>query len=251
MASSANPEGTSVRPLRWVHLGRCEYRHALTLQMERWEAVRDGHAPDTIFTVEHLPVITLGKRAADSDILVDEATLQAQGIDLIRIDRGGEATWHGPGQLVIYPIIHTTRLGIGASDLVRGLADVIRSYLESLGVHSAWDNEHPGLWVTPPDHATNPWATPAKITAVGMKIQSGVSRHGAALNLYNDLHAWSLFVPCGMPTARSTSVRNELPRDTTSIESASEAIVQRFAERFHFHIEEEPPPAGSGHHDAT
>lgn len=207
--------------------------------MERWAQVRDGLIEDTIFTVEHEPVITLGKRASESDILISPEALQAQGIELIRIDRGGEATYHGPGQLVIYPILHTTRWELGASDLVRGLAGVIQRWLQDLGIASEWDSEHPGLWVSAGSHPLAP--SPAKITAVGMKIQSGVSRHGAAVNLSTALDAWSLFVPCGMPGARSTSVLAEAPDRLPDLDDAAHAIVHAFAERFGFTIEVEAP----------
>lgn len=241
MASSPNPiasEG-SERRLTWIHLGRRSYRPVLELQMERWGHVRDGLCADTIFTVEHEPVITLGKRASESDVLLSEEALRERGVDLIRIDRGGEATYHGPGQLVIYPIIHTTRWGLGASDLVRGLSCVIQEWLASLSIEAKWDNEHPGLWVPPAD-PSNPFLGAAKITAVGMKIQSGVSRHGAAVNLTTSLDAWSLFVPCGMPGARSTSVQVELQdRAVPTMDEAAERIVEGFAKRFAFELNRE------------
>src|SRR5690625_5784901 len=92
------------------------------------------------------------------------------------VDRGGEATWHGPGQLVLYPILHIQEQEIFVSDLVRGLAGCIRDYLQSHAIESHWDDDHPGIWVDD-----------RKIAAVGMRIQRGVSRHGAALNLTTEI----------------------------------------------------------------
>lgn len=209
-------------PLHWIHLGRIAYRDALDIQMQRSRARKEGRVPDTLFTLEHDPVITLGKRAKDSDVLVSEDGLKAQGIDLVHVDRGGEATWHGPGQLVLYPIIHIQEQEIYVSDLVRGLAGCIREYLESHQIHSRWDNDHPGIWVED-----------RKIAAVGMRIERGVSRHGAALNLNTAQDAFSVIVPCGLPEFGVTSVAQE-SGENISIESASHDLSARFAAHFGF-----------------
>lgn len=228
-SSPKQPEARGA--LHWQHLSRIAYRDALARQMQCWEERRDHLGPDTIFTLEHDSVITLGKRAKETDVLLSPEALAARGIDLVRIDRGGEATWHGPGQLVLYPIIHIDAHKIGVSDLVRGLAGAIRDFLEDLGLESAWSNEHPGIWVGD-----------SKIAAVGMRIQSGVSRHGAALNLNAALDAYSAIVPCGMPQSKVTSVLHELGH-APSIATAAEAITQRFAERFGFDLQAITEPA--------
>lgn len=193
--------------------------------METWEQRRDGAIPDTIFTLEHDPVITLGKRAKETDVLVSDASLAQRGIDLVRVDRGGEATWHGPGQLVLYPIVHVAVHEIGVSDLVRGLAGAISSYLDGFDIDARWSNEHPGVWVGD-----------RKIAAVGMRVQSGVSRHGAALNLHTATDAYSVIVPCGMPQAGVTSVFAETGA-APSLEEAAAAVVERLAAKFGFEVE--------------
>lgn len=231
MPSSPKNEPPSRGVLRWQHLERVAYRDALAMQMECWEERRDLQRPDHLFTLEHPPVITLGRRAKDEDVLLSSDALEQRGIDLVRIDRGGEATWHGPGQLVLYPIIHVGAHEIGVSDLVRGLAACVREFLADLGIESAWSNEHPGIWVGD-----------KKIAAVGMRIQTGVSRHGAALNLSSALDAYSVIVPCGMPGSQVTSVLHELGH-APSIATAAEAIAQRFAARFGFTLEPVPTSA--------
>lgn len=210
--------------LHWQHLERVAYSDALDMQMQCWEQRRDHKRPDHLFTLEHHPVITLGRRAKDEDVLLSPEALQQRGIDLVRSDRGGEATWHGPGQLVLYPIIHVGAHEIGVSDLVRGLAACIREFLSDLGIESEWSNEHPGLWVED-----------RKIAAVGMRIQTGVSRHGAALNLSSALDAYSVIVPCGLPESKVTSVLHELGHAPT-IAAAAEDIAQRFSARFGFKL---------------
>lgn len=208
--------------LQWIHLGRIPYRDALELQLQRSNARIKGAVPDTIFTLEHDPVITLGKRAKDSDVLLSPDALAAQGIDLVNVDRGGEATWHGPGQLVLYPIIHIREQEIFVSDLVRGLSGCIVDYLAAHDVDSTWDNEHPGIWVED-----------RKIAAVGMRIQRGVSRHGAALNLTTAQDAFRVIVPCGLPEFGVTSLQHETGESVTILDAA-EAITARFAKHFGF-----------------
>lgn len=208
--------------LQWIHLGRIPYREALELQLQRSKARIEGTAPDTIFTLEHDPVITLGKRAKDSDVLLSRDALAAQGIDVVNVDRGGEATWHGPGQLVLYPIIHIREQEIFVSDLVRGLAGSIRAYLADHQIETKWGDEHPGVWVDD-----------RKIAAVGMRIQRGVSRHGAALNLTTAQDAFRVIVPCGLPEFGVTSVQHETG-ESVAILDAADDISARFAKHFGF-----------------
>lgn len=220
----SSPNAKDRGPLAWRHLGRIAYREALDLQLQTWEQRRDGQISDHLFSLEHDPVITLGKRAKDDDVLLSAEALAQRGIDLVRIDRGGEATWHGPGQLVIYPIVHIQEYNIGASDLVRGLAGAISDYLQTLGIKGRWSNEHPGIWVGD-----------RKIAAVGMRIQSGVSRHGASLNLSTTADAYSVIVPCGMPQATITSVLAE-QGEAPSLKEAAREIAQRFSAHFGFQL---------------
>lgn len=204
--------------LHWEHLGRIGYGDALALQLGRRDAVIAGTAPETLFTLEHDPVITLGRRAQPGDLLVDRDALAARGIEVVEVDRGGEVTYHGPGQLVLYAVVHCQRRGMGPSDLVRRLAAAITDELAQHGISASYDTEHPGLWVEG-----------AKIAAVGMRISRGVSTHGAALNLTTDLDAFSLIVPCGMPGARATSMLAQTGcAPQTDVIAAS--IARRFAD---------------------
>lgn len=220
MPSSSNPPDRG--PLHWIHLGRIPYNEALELQLERSRLRQEDRVPDTLFTLEHDPVITLGKRAKESDVLLSEDALRARGIDLVHVDRGGEATWHGPGQLVLYPILHIKAQEIYVSDLVRGLAGCIADYLRAHRIESTWDDDHPGIWVED-----------RKIAAVGMRIQRGVSRHGAALNLTTAQDAFQVIVPCGLPEFGVTSVAQESGEQVEILDAARD-ISQRFATHFGF-----------------
>ena len=186
------------RPLRWHAWGVVPYRDAVAMQDARWAAVVAREADDAIFTLQHPPVITVGRRGSLGDLVAPAETLAARGIDVVKSERGGELTYHGPGQLVLYPIVDIAARGVGVADLVRGLAAAVASTLATRGVHASYDAGRPGLWVGD-----------AKICAVGMRISKNVSRHGAAVNLTTALDAYELFVPCGMPEAAATSVLRE------------------------------------------
>lgn len=207
------------KQLCWQHLGRASYGPVLKLQHELWEAVRDEKRPPTLLTLEHDPVITLGKRAAATDVKISEEALAQRGIELFRVERGGQATYHGPGQLVLYAIVDVRRRSIGVSDLVRGLAASIADEIGELGIDARYDGNNPGLW-----------ADGAKIAAVGMRVKQGTSYHGAALNVTTALDAFEVIVPCGMPEARTTRVLDyvEHPPDLTTL---AKAIGERFAGR--------------------
>lgn len=205
--------------LRWQHLGRVPYGPILSLQKSLWAEVRDGAAPPALLTLEHEPVITLGKRANAADVRIPEESLAARGIELFRTERGGQATYHGPGQLVLYAIVDVRRRQIGVGDLVRTLAGSIARELEEYGVHATYDTEHPGLWTDG-----------AKIAAVGMRVKQGTSYHGAALNVTTALDAFELIVPCGMPEARTTRLA-DFVTEPPPIEALAGAVAGRFAAR--------------------
>lgn len=207
-------------PVQHRHWGRVAYRDALARQQERWRAVIDGVQPEAVFTLEHDPVVTLGRRGRETDLRVPREVLEARGVDLIETDRGGELTYHGPGQLVVYPILAVGRRRIHASDLVRGLAAAVNEQLAALGIESRYDADAPGLWTDS-----------GKIAAVGMRISRGVSMHGTAVNLSIALDAFDLIVPCGLPEARTTSVE-ALLGSAPPLEAFGRAVVESLATRF-------------------
>lgn len=202
-----------------VHWGRVGYREALQRQRDRWDAVREGTAPEAIFTLEHDPVFTLGRRGTEGDLRVPRDLLEAQGFDVVDADRGGEVTYHGPGQIVVYLILALRPRGLHAGDLVRGVAGGAQDLLAQHGVQAAYDNDAPGLWTDG-----------AKIAAVGMRISRGVSMHGMAVNLTTDLSAFERIVPCGMPTARATSLA-ALQGEAPSVEAFASPLVDAIARR--------------------
>jgi len=213
--------------LSYRYLGRAAYEPTWALQRDLAAALsaRTPEARETLLAVEHDPVITIGRRGSRDDVLASAARLQALGVDLHEVDRGGEVTYHGPGQLVLYPVVRVTPSRFGVGDLVRGLAAVVADAIEALGIASTYDAENPGLWVGD-----------AKICAVGMRVSRGVSTHGAALNVTSDLDAFRLIVPCGMPESGVTSVARELGDGARvpSLDKLAEGVARRFADRFGF-----------------
>ncbi len=207
-----------MRPVHHVEWGRIGYREAFERQKLHWAAVKDGTAEDTIFTLEHDPVITMGRRASAEHLHFAPELLAERGVDVVETDRGGELTYHGPGQLVVYPILHIKERKIHVGDLVRGLAGAVSSVIErEFGVVSEYDGERPGLWVDG-----------AKIAAVGMRISRGVSMHGTALNVTTDLDAFSLFVPCGLPQASTTSL-SALGHTPPPVATVGRMVAEAFA----------------------
>lgn len=170
-------------------LGGVGYLDGWRLQEAVATRVRAG-ADERLLLLEHGPVYTIGRRGTTDNLLVDVAALRALGASLFRVDRGGDITYHGPGQLVGYPIV---RLG-DRPDLVRyvrGLEDSLVDVLAGYGIVARAERGKTGVWVDLPDRRA------AKIAAIGVRVSRGVSTHGFALNVSTDLAAFSRMVPCG------------------------------------------------------
>jgi lipoyl(octanoyl) transferase len=172
-----------------LELGRVDYRAAWDLQRSLVEQRRADLTPDTVILVEHPPVFTLGRRAEHANILLDAEARRAAGIDLVEVDRGGDVTYHGPGQLVAYPIFRLSRVR-HVVDFVRALEDVAIAALATLGVHA---ERREGL--------TGVWVGREKIVAIGVRVGAGgITSHGLALNVDPDLEHFAGIVPCGITT---------------------------------------------------
>ncbi|MEY3020371.1 MAG: hypothetical protein RLZZ272_1355 [Actinomycetota bacterium] len=177
-------------------LGRVPYREAWALQralVERHH--RDRSTPDTVLLVEHPDVYTLGRRADRANVLLDELRLAQRGIEVVEVDRGGDVTWHGPGQLVVYPILRLagTRAVV---EHVRALEAVVLDVLERLGIAGDRVPGRSGVWVEG-----------EKIAAVGVRVDAGgVTSHGLALNVDPDPAGFAGIVPCGIADAGVTSL---------------------------------------------
>jgi lipoyl(octanoyl) transferase len=216
-------------PITADWLGRIGYREAWTRQKELVDARATGTADDTLLLLEHDPVLTLGRQADSAHVLATPRELRRRGIEVIRVERGGEVTYHGPGQLVAYPIIRLGDRGILVRPLVAALEQAMIETCAELGVETFRRDGHPGCWVEGTGGRPH-----RKVGALGLRIERGVSYHGIALNIDPDLRDFDLIDPCGMPGLISTSVAEELgrsaePPTTSAVERAGAIFAARFA----------------------
>src|ERR1044072_4574344 len=178
------------------HLGRVEYREAAALQERLREQVIAGELPDLMLLLEHPPVYTLGRRSEAGDLPFAESFYRDRGIDVVRTPRGGQLTYHGPGQLVGYPIMHVTSV----PEYILTMERAIVTALGRSGVEAATKlgHKHVGVWVGE-----------RKIASVGVPLSHGVSSHGFAVNVDNDLDPFTWVVACGLPDVQMTSMAAE------------------------------------------
>lgn len=215
-------------PLRARWLGRIDYREAHALQKRLVDDRSDARIGDQLLLLEHPAVLTLGKNSDPAHILATTEELAARGIEVQRIERGGEVTYHGPGQLVAYPIVRMHERGLLLRPFVRALEAALVETCRALGVESARRDGHPGCW------CDGAGPEPRKIGALGLRVERGVSYHGIALNVSVDLDDFALIDACGMPGVTSTSIARELgrsdePPTTESVERAAWIFARAFA----------------------
>ena len=175
-------------------LGVVEYRRGWRIQTELVDAVHDGRQPNTLLLLEHPHVYTRGRLSRDEHIPLTPRELQEQGIDVVETDRGGQVTYHGPGQLVAYPIVNLRDWG-GPLKYVRTLERVIINSLAEFGIVAGVEPGRTGVWVGD-----------AKIAAIGVKISRGIAHHGFAMNVNPDLSKFAQIVPCGITDRGVTSM---------------------------------------------
>ncbi|MFI5283503.1 MAG: lipoyl(octanoyl) transferase LipB [Candidatus Dormibacterales bacterium] len=184
------------RTVRACWLGSVPYRQAWDLQERLVGALRDGSGTDALLLLEHPHVFTLGKAAAPDHLLWPESERTRRGVEVVWSDRGGEATYHGPGQLVGYPVLDLAHFDLTIPQYVDALERTLISYLRELGIDST--PGEPGL--------TGVWSRGEKVAAIGIKLNRSVVSHGFALNVCTDLSYFDGIVPCGHLDKRPTSI---------------------------------------------
>lgn len=203
--------------LELIELDALPYGEGLALQRLRRERVLAG-GPGGLFLVTHPPTVTLGRHANPASV-TGRRELERRGVPIIETERGGDVTFHGPGQLVGYPVIDLTRYGLGAKRYVELLGLALTDVLGPLGIEATWDDAAPGLWTAR-----------GKIAAVGVHLHRNVPIHGFALNVDVDLGWFDLIVPCGL-TRPVTSIARELGRDAYDMAAIRSAVVQALESR--------------------
>jgi lipoate-protein ligase B len=182
-----------------IELGTVDYAKAMTLQRQLWSRRVEEELPDLLLLLEHPHVITLGRRGDSSHLLVSIDILEAMKIPVFHTERGGDVTYHGPGQLVVYPILHLKDYGYRLVQYVSQLEEVILSVLNDFGIEGRRDSSNRGVWVGE-----------EKIASIGVAIKRWVSLHGLALNYTTDLKYFDLINPCGLKKVKITSMEKIL-----------------------------------------
>ena len=201
----------------WVcHLGTIEYRRALDAQAQVRARRQAGDLPDVLLLLDHPPVYTLGRRSQDGELSMSADFYRARGIDIVATDRGGKLTYHGPGQLVGYPIM-------AIDDVIAFLRTMEQSLIAALADAGVDAGTRDGL--------TGVWVGERKIGSIGLHVSRGVTTHGFAVNVENDLEPFSWAVPCGLDGVRMTSVSQERG-ERVALAEFRHVAAQRFAEAY-------------------
>ncbi len=206
-------------------LGLIEYKKAYRLQKELLHKRSEGQIPDVLLLLEHPPTITIGKSGGLENVLASPALLAEKGIPVLFIDRGGDVTYHGPGQLVGYPIIDLKNRERDLHRYVRELEEIIIKTLDNFFIRATIDENHAGVWVQNEE-----------IAAIGVAVKRWVSMHGFALNVNTGLEPFSLINPCGFSNRRATSMSNILSQNVSMV-AVRERLLAHFSEVFDAQIE--------------
>jgi lipoyl(octanoyl) transferase len=217
-----------------LHLGRVPYSEALALQQQVIAARKAGSIADTLLLLEHPPVLTLGRNSNRENILASDEFLASRNIELHEINRGGDVTYHGPGQLVGYPIIDLRgdlpgKRGpfLGPVDFMRMLEEVLIRTCKDFGVLTQRIAKRTGVWTIPGGSIQE-----KKIAALGIHVSQGVTSHGFALNVTTDLRDFNWIIPCGISDRQVTSLELEIDPTLNSLPLTMEAVVNSVARNF-------------------
>jgi lipoate-protein ligase B len=203
--------------MEFVDLGRMAYREAWAVQEAAHAKVLAGGAERVLF-VEHPAVITFGRRPGVArNLIASDEQLAKLGVDVVKSDRGGDITFHGPGQIVAYPIVRLNDHGLSVGAYVHGLERAVVATLAEFGIAAAPDAKAVGVW-------TDDGGASAKICAVGVRIKRGISLHGLALNVDTNLEYFNLIVPCGLAGRPVTSMRKLMGERTAPADAVKQSL---------------------------
>jgi lipoyl(octanoyl) transferase len=209
------------RRAAWLDLGVEEYARAYELQTHLHDLRERGEVPDTVIAVEHLACVTVGRAGRRESVLASEDELRQAGVALYQTDRGGDVTYHGPGQLVLYPIVDLKTYGKDVHAHARRLEQVLIDTVASFGVEASRNKEYPGVWTDQ-----------GKIGAIGLRVSRWVTLHGVSLNVSPDMSHFSLIVPCGIRDLGVTSLTQVLgrPVGTAAVKAVLRASFEKVFE---------------------
>lgn len=231
------------KPLRF-DLGMLPYEQAYRIQTTHHEQVLEARSSGTpelgrILLVEHPPIITITKRPeAASHVIATESLLQHHGVTLHQTDRGGDVTYHGPGQLVCYPIIDLNAAKLRIHDYIRLLESAVIDTLAGFGIVGSVDPDATGVWVDPEDNPTLdlPMNQPAKVCAIGVRVRKWITLHGLAINLDPNMEHYSLLVPCGLAGRPVVSIKQLLEDQSPSFSQLSDRLAEQLIDQILLNI---------------
>src|SRR5215469_18174535 len=212
-----------------VRCGLVPYEEARELQRALEARRQREEIPDVLLLLEHPPVYTRGRRSQPQELPMGAAWYEAQGIEVRDTDRGGLVTYHGPGQLVAYPIVDLAPLGDDVHEYVRGLENVMIGALAEHGVGAQTIKGLTGVWTDGPPPVPGLEGAAKKIGSIGVHVSKGITTHGLAVNVDNDLQPFEWVVPCGIEGCRVTSLGRELGAEQ-DLDAFAASIVSRFGE---------------------
>jgi len=216
----------------YKHLNQIRYKEALQVQENAFQNIRQSKlkTPGYLYLLEHYPVITNGRFGKGDNYILPVNQIEKMGVEVFNTERGGELTYHGPGQLVSYPILDLRIFNLGAKAYINSLERVLINTLDDFKIDSYRRESYPGVW-------TNE----QKIASIGVAIKNGITMHGSALNVSTDLDAFSMIVPCGINDVVVTSMEKTLGSDV-SIKDVAKSFIKHFKIVFNTSIIEWPMP---------
>ena len=207
-----------------IDLGRTRYKNAWELQKRLVDLRFKGQVADCLLLTEHEPVITMGRASSKSNLLCSPTELEERGVELVEIERGGDITFHGPGQLVAYPIIDLNGRGRDLHRYLRDLESIIVATLNDLGLDAGIKHGLTGVWVD--DH---------KLAAIGVAVSRWITYHGVALNVNTDLDYFKLINPCGITRYPVGSISSMLGKEM-DMQEVTDLLADNFARLFHYEM---------------
>lgn len=210
----------------YKYLNQIRYKEALQIQESAIENIRQSksRAPGYLYLLEHYPVITNGRFSKDDNYLLPLSQITQMGVEVFNTERGGDLTYHGPGQLVSYPIIDLRTFKLGAKAYINSLEQVIINLLSDFEIDSYRRESYPGVW-------TNN----QKIASIGVAVKNGITMHGSALNVSTDLDAFSMIVPCGINDVVVTSMEKTLG-SAVNMKDVTKSFINQFRNVFNAQI---------------
>ena len=204
-----------------LNLGLTDYKKALNIQLDLLDKRKNNLIPDTLILLQNPPTITIGRGGDLKNLLVSQSYLKDRGIYFEQISRGGDITFHGPGQIVAYPIMDLNNLGRDIHKYLRSLEHLIIDMLKNYGIKASGFKGITGVW-----------SNDKKIASIGIGVKRWITYHGFAININNDLNYYDMIIPCGLSKVMMTNVTTESVTGKVAIENANDYIIESFSKTF-------------------